>query len=64
MEYTPLTMTDPLPIYLAKAEESLRGAESEFVQGCYINRLLELQIDEGLAVYVVPVRRLARVQTS
>ena len=28
----------------------------------YIDRLLELQIDEGLAVYVVPVRPLARVQ--
>jgi hypothetical protein len=30
-------MTDPLPIYLAKVEESLRGAESEFAQGLYNN---------------------------
>jgi hypothetical protein len=30
-------MTDPLPIYLTKAEESLRGAESEFAQGRYNN---------------------------
>jgi H2-forming N5,N10-methylenetetrahydromethanopterin dehydrogenase-like enzyme len=29
-----------------------------------IDRLLELQIDEGLAVYVVPVPPLARVHTS
>ena len=35
MEYTPLTMTDPLPIYLTRAEESLRGMENEFAQGCY-----------------------------
>ena len=30
-------MTDPLPIYLIKAEESLRGVESEFAQGRYNN---------------------------
>ena len=30
-------MTDPLPIYWTKAEESLRGAESEFAQGRYNN---------------------------
>jgi hypothetical protein len=38
--------------------------ETEAVVAVYIDRLLELQIDEGLAVYVVPVRPLARVQTS
>ena len=37
MEYTPLTMTAPLPIYLAKAEENLRGEEREFAQGRYNN---------------------------
>ena len=35
--YTLLTMTDSGPIYLTKAEESLRGAESEFAQGRYNN---------------------------
>jgi hypothetical protein len=30
----------------------------------YIDRLLARQSDEGLAVYVVPVRPLARVQAS
>jgi hypothetical protein len=38
--------------------------DTEEVVEVYIDRLLELQIDEGLAVYVVPVRPLARVQTS
>src|SRR5262245_33651301 len=37
LEYTPLTMTDSLPIYLTKAEESLQGAASEFAQGRYNN---------------------------
>src|SRR5437016_5874226 len=30
-------MSEPLHIYLIKAEESLRGAESEFAQGRYNN---------------------------
>jgi len=30
-------MTDSWPIYLTKAEESLRGAASEFTQGRYNN---------------------------
>jgi uncharacterized protein (UPF0332 family) len=30
-------MTDSWPIYLTKAEESLRGAENEFAQGRYNN---------------------------
>jgi hypothetical protein len=38
--------------------------DTDAVVEVYIDRLLELQIDEGLAVYVVPVRPLARVQTS
>ena len=38
--------------------------DTEAVVAVYIDRLLELQIDEGLAVHVVPVRPLARVQTS
>ena len=35
--------------------------DTDAVVEVYIDRLLELQIDEGLAVYVVPVRPLARV---
>jgi hypothetical protein len=38
--------------------------DTDVVVVVYIDRLLELQIDEGLAVYVVPVRPLARVHTS
>jgi hypothetical protein len=37
--------------------------DTDAVVEVYIDRLLDLQIDEGLAVYVVPVRPLARVQT-
>jgi uncharacterized protein (UPF0332 family) len=66
-----------LHVYLAKAEESLLGAISELEQGRYnnsanrayyacfqaaiIDRLLEIQIDEGLPVYVVPLRPLTRI---
>jgi hypothetical protein len=38
--------------------------DTEAVMDVYIDRLLELQIDAGLAVYVVPVRPLARVLAS
>jgi hypothetical protein len=38
--------------------------DTDAVVDVYIDRLLQLQIDEGLAVYVVPLRPLARVQTS
>jgi hypothetical protein len=37
MEYTPFTITDPLPIDLTKAGESRRGAESAFAQARYNN---------------------------
>ena len=35
MGYIPITMIDPLPIRLTKAEQSLRAAESEHAQGRY-----------------------------
>jgi hypothetical protein len=38
--------------------------DTEAVIDIYIDRLLELQIDAGLSVYVVPVRPLARVLAS
>ena len=38
--------------------------DTDAVVDVYIDRLLDLQIDEGLAVYVVPVRLLAHVHTS
>jgi len=38
--------------------------DTEAVVDVYIDRLLELQIDAGLAVYIVPVRPLARVLAS
>jgi uncharacterized protein (UPF0332 family) len=37
MEYNRCTMSEPLTIYLAKAEESFLGAQSEVVQGRYNN---------------------------
>jgi hypothetical protein len=52
---------DPTGIYvLATADVE----DTEAVVDVYIDRLLELQIDTGLAVYVVPVRPLARVLAS
>ena len=38
--------------------------DTDVVVEVYIDRLLELQIDEALAVYVVPVRPLTRVQIA
>jgi hypothetical protein len=38
--------------------------DTEAVMDVYIDRLLELQIDAGLAVYLVPVRPLAHVLAS
>jgi hypothetical protein len=38
--------------------------DTDAVVEVYIDRLLALQIDEGLPVYVVPMRPLARVQPS
>jgi len=38
--------------------------DTEAVVDVYVDRLLELQIDAGLAVYRVPVRPLARVLAS
>ena len=52
---------DPTGMYLLATVDV---EDTDAVVEVYIDRLLELQIDEGLAVYVVPVRPLARVQTS
>jgi hypothetical protein len=52
---------DPAGIYVLATVD---GEDTEAVVHVYIDRLLELQIDAGLAIYVVPVRPLARVLTS
>ena len=52
---------DPMGMYVLATVDV---EDTDAVVEVYIDRLLELQIDEGLAVYVVPVRPLARVQTS
>jgi hypothetical protein len=52
---------DPTGMYLLATVDV---EDTDGVVEVYIERLLELQIDEGLAVYVVPMRPLARVQTS
>ena len=52
---------DPMGMYVLATVDV---EDTDAVVDVYIDRLLELQIDEGLAVYVVPVRPLARVPTS
>ena len=52
---------DPTGMYVLA---TIDVEDTDVVVDVYIDRLLELQIDEGLAVYVVPVRPLARVHTS
>ena len=52
---------DPMGMYVLATVDV---EDTDAVVEVYIDRLLELQIDEGSAVYVVPVRPLARVQTS
>jgi hypothetical protein len=52
---------DPMGMYVLATVDV---EDTEAVVDVYIDRLLELQIDAGLAVYVVPVRPLARVLDS
>src|SRR5215510_16386850 len=52
---------DPTGLYVLV---TIDVEDTDVVVDVYIDRLLELQIDGGLAVYVVPVRPLARVQIS
>ena len=52
---------DPIGIYVLAMVDV---EDTEAVMEVYVERLLELQIDAGLAVYVVPVRPLPRVMTS
>ena len=52
---------DPTGMYILATVDV---KDMDAVVDVYIDRLLDLQIDEGLAVYVVPVRPLARVHSS
>ena len=52
---------DPIGMYVLATVDV---EDTEAVVDVYIDRLLELQIDAGLAVYVVPMRPLARVLAS
>ena len=52
---------DPTGIYVLA---TIDVEDTDAVVDVYIDRLLGLQIDAGLAVYVVPVRPLARVLAS
>lgn len=38
--------------------------DPDIVLDCVVDRLLELQIDEGLPVHVIPIRSPARVQAQ
>ena len=53
--------SDPTGIYVLATVDV---EDTEAVVDVYIDRLLELQIDADLAIYVVPVRPLARVLAS
>lgn len=52
---------DPTGLYVLATVDV---EDTEAVVDVYIDRLLELQIDAGLAVYIVPVRPLVRVLAS
>jgi hypothetical protein len=52
---------DPTGIYVLATVDV---EDTEAVVDIYIDRLLELQIDAGIAIYLVPVRPLARVLAS
>ena len=52
---------DPTGIYVLATVDV---EDTETVVDVYIDRLLELQIATGLAVYIVPVRPLARILAS
>ena len=52
---------DPMGMYVLATVDV---EDTETVVDVYIDHLLKLQIDAGLAVYVVPVRPLARVLDS
>jgi hypothetical protein len=52
---------DPLGMYVFATVDV---EDTEAVVDAYIDHLLKLQIDAGLAIYVVPVRPLARVLAS
>lgn len=52
---------DPIGMYVVATVDV---EDTEAVVDVYIDRLLKLQIDAGLAVYVVPVRPPARVLAS
>lgn len=52
---------DPIGIYVVATVDV---EDTEAVVDVYIDHLLKLQIDAGLAIYVVPVRPLARVLAS
>lgn len=52
---------DPMGMYVVATVDV---EDTEAVVDVYIDRLLKLQIDAGLALYVVPVRPLARVLAS
>jgi hypothetical protein len=52
---------DPTGIYVLATVDV---EDTETVVDVYVDRLLELQIDAGLAVYVVPGRPLTRILAS
>lgn len=52
---------DPIGMYVVATVDV---EDTEAVVDVYIDRLLKLQIDAGLAIYVVPLRPLARVLAS
>jgi hypothetical protein len=52
---------DPIGTYVIATVDV---EDTDAVVDVYIDRLLELQLDDGLPVYVVPVRPLERIAVS
>jgi hypothetical protein len=59
--YTTAHQDDPAGIQLIATVDT---EDTDAVVNCFIDRLLELQVDDGLPLYVIPIRPARRVATQ
>ncbi len=59
--YTTAHQDDPAGIQLIATVDT---EDTDAVVNCFIDRLLELQVDGGLPLYVIPIRPARRVVTQ
>src|SRR6266567_4117496 len=59
--YTTAHQYDPAGIQLIATVDT---EDTDAVVNCFIDRLLELQVDGGLPLYVIPIRPARRVVTQ